>query len=71
MKNFIVLIFTACLISLSSCAARVEVQPAAQVTFVRTLPSNYKIVRVHGKRYYYCNGHHYRKTSRGYVIVRF
>ncbi|HEX9827168.1 MAG TPA: hypothetical protein VGA80_11265 [Flavobacteriaceae bacterium] len=68
MKTFIIIFFAACLMSLSSCVATFDVQPG--VTVIRTLPSHhYKIVRVHGKRYYHCNGHHYRKVRGGYVIV--
>ena len=70
MKTLVIVIFAAGLISLSSCAARVEIQPAS-VTVIRTLPASYKIVRVKGKRYYHCNGHRYRKVRRGYVLVRF
>ena len=70
MKTFVILISTACLLSLTSCAPRARVQTASG-TVVTTRPANYKIVRVHGKRYYFWNGNHYRKARRGYVLVRF
>ncbi|WP_299523406.1 DUF6515 family protein [Winogradskyella sp.] len=58
-------------LSTSSCARRVVVtQPATSVTVVKKLPRQYKIVRVNGKRYYFFNGRHYRKTRNGYVVVR-
>ncbi len=58
-------------LSFSSCASRVVVkQPATTVTVVKKLPRHYKVVRVKGKRYYFFNGNHYRKTRRGYVFVR-
>ncbi|MCB0399075.1 MAG: hypothetical protein KDD26_05510 [Winogradskyella sp.] len=58
-------------LSLNSCARRVVVvQPENTVTVVKKLPREYKIVRVKGKRYYFFNGNHYRKTRNGYVLVR-
>jgi YHS domain-containing protein len=68
MKTFAILISACCIISFSSCATRVVSQPNS-VTIVKTRPANYKMVTVHGKRYYFWNGNHYRKTRRGYVIV--
>ena len=56
-------------ISLTSCARRVVVE-TPRTTVVRVAPKNHKIVVVKGKRYYYWNGRHYRKTNRGYVYVR-
>ena len=57
-------------LSFSSCATRVVVKQPASVTLVKKLPRQYKVVRVKGKRYYFFNGKHYRKTNRGYVFVR-
>ncbi|APY12789.1 hypothetical protein BWZ22_07175 [Seonamhaeicola sp. S2-3] len=56
--------------NLSSCATRVTTTPVSKVTVVKTLPKHYKIVRVKGKRYYFWNGKHYKKTRKGYVVVR-
>lgn len=58
-----------CMLSLSSCATRVIARPNT-VTVIKTPPKNYKIVKVKGKRYYFWNGTHYKKTRRGYVVVR-
>ncbi|NMH89275.1 DUF6515 family protein [Flavivirga algicola] len=69
MRLFIILFFVLCTINLSSCATRVATKPA-KITVVKKAPRHYKIVRVKGKRYYFWNGNHYKKTSRGYVIVR-
>lgn len=55
--------------SLSSCARRVVVRIPA-TTVVKVAPKHHKIVVVKGKRYYYWNGKHYRKTKKGYVFVR-
>jgi hypothetical protein len=57
-------------LSFTSCATRVVVKQPASVTVVKKLPRQYKVVRVKGKRYYFFNGKHYRKTRNGYVIVR-
>lgn len=57
-------------LSFSSCASRVVVKQPATVTVVKKLPRQYKVVRVKGKRYYFFNGKHYRKTRGGYVVVR-
>lgn len=54
----------------TSCARRVVVKQPTTVTVVKKLPRQYKVVRVKGKRYYYFNGKHYRKTRNGYVVVR-
>ncbi|WP_111683148.1 DUF6515 family protein [Winogradskyella tangerina] len=57
-------------LSTSSCAKRVVVAQPATVTVVKKLPRQYKVVRVNGKRYYFFNGRHYKKTRNGYVVVR-
>ncbi|TBM99341.1 hypothetical protein EYD45_15385 [Hyunsoonleella flava] len=69
MRTFVILFSAICMMSLSSCATRVVTRPAS-VTVVKTPPRHYKIVTVKGKRYYFWNGNHYRKTRRGYVITR-
>ncbi|BAO75620.1 DUF6515 family protein [Winogradskyella sp. PG-2] len=63
----LVLVFA---LSFTSCASRVVVKEPTSVTVVKKLPRQYKVVRVKGKRYYFFNGKHYRKTRRGYVFVR-
>ncbi|MFY0712077.1 hypothetical protein J1D01_00240 [Seonamhaeicola sp. NFXS20] len=71
MRTFFILISAFLLFNLSSCATRVTTtRPVTKVTIVKTLPKHYKIVRVKGKRYYFWNGKHYRKTRKGYVVVR-
>ena len=65
----IILIFAFCMLFMSSCATRVVTRPT-NVTVVKTGPRHYKIVKVKGKRYYFWNGNYYKKTRKGYVIVR-
>ena len=70
MKSTILLIALCLMLGTTSCATRVVTRPAT-VTVIKTAPANYKIVKVRGKRYYSWNGNHYRKTRKGYVLVRF
>lgn len=69
MKTFITLLLAIGLLSFNSCARRVIVTPST-VNVVKTPPKHYKVVRLKGKRYYFWNGKHYKKTRRGYVVVR-
>lgn len=69
MRTLILIFSVICLLSISSCATRVVTRPAA-VTVIKTPPKHYKIVTVKGKRYYFWNGKHYKKTRKGYVVVR-
>lgn len=69
MRTFIILISTTCIISLSSCGAGAVSIPT-NVTIIKTASKHYKIVTVKGKRYFFWNGNHYRKTRKGFVIVR-
>jgi len=55
----------------TSCATRVVTPaPATKVVLVKKAPKNHKVVVVKGKRYYSWNGNRYRKTNRGYVLVK-
>ncbi|WP_146191793.1 DUF6515 family protein [Algibacter marinivivus] len=69
MRTLFILLSVICMMTLSSCATRVVTKPAS-VTVVKTAPKHHKTVIVKGKRYYFWNGKHYRKTRRGYVFVR-
>ncbi len=71
MRTFVILISAFLLFNVTSCATRVTTRPVAtKVTIIKTPPRHYKIVKVRGKRYYFWNGKHYRKTNRGYIFVR-
>ncbi len=63
----LVLVFA---LNLNSCARRVVVAQPATVTVVKKLPRQHRVVRVKGKRYYFFNEKHYRKTRNGYVVVK-
>lgn len=69
MKHLFLLLGFVLLLNLNSCARRVVVRQPANVTVVKTLPRNYKVIRINGKRYYTWNGKRYRKTRNGYVVV--
>ena len=69
MKIFIYSLVFSLFLGLTSCATRVKTRPA-KITYVKVAPRNHKVVYVKGNRYYHWNGQHYRKTKRGYVVVR-
>ncbi|MFD1161275.1 MULTISPECIES: DUF6515 family protein [Hwangdonia] len=69
MRTSVILFSVLFMLSATSCATYVETRPA-KVTVIKKAPKHYKIVRVKGKRYYFWNGNHYRKTRKGFVIVR-
>ena len=70
MKKFIFL-FALMAFTFSSCATRVVTTvPTSKVVVVKKAPANHKVVVVKGKRYYRWGGKHYRKTNRGYVLVK-
>jgi hypothetical protein len=70
MKVYVITLFSLLIIGLSSCAQRVA-SPSTNRVVIKNRPTVYKVVKVKGKRYYFWNGNHYRKTKNGYVLVRF
>lgn len=56
-------------LSFSSCATTVHTQPP-KVLVIKKLPKHHRVVYINGHRYYKWNGKHYRKTKRGYVVVK-
>ena len=69
MKSIIIFLSLILLLGTSSCATRVVTKPSS-ITIVKTPPKHYKVVKVKGKRYFFWNGKHYKKTNKGYVFVR-
>ena len=67
MRTLLLLLSVFFVMNLSSCV--VHTRPAAVVA-VKTAPKHHKVVVVKGKRYYFWNGRHYKKTRKGYVVVR-
>ena len=58
-------------ISCTSCVTRVHTRPAYKTAkIVRTVPKTHKVIYVKGKKYYKWNNKHYKKTRKGYVVVR-
>jgi len=58
-------------ISFTSCVTRVHTKPTYKTAkIVRIAPKVHKIVHVKGQKYYKWNNQHYRKTRKGYVVVR-
>lgn len=55
----------------SSCATRTHRQRHVnKTTVIKAVPKDYKIVNIRGQRYYKWNNTHYKKTKKGYVVVR-
>ncbi len=69
MRTFVYILSLLFALNLSSCATRVVTKPTS-VTVIKTPPRQYKVVKVKGKRFYFWNGNHYKKTRRGYTVVR-
>jgi len=69
MRTFVFILSLLFVLNLSSCATR-DVTRSANITVIKTPPRHYKVVKVKGKRYFFWNGNHYKKTRRGYVVVR-
>ena len=69
MRHFLFILGLIFTLSLTSCATRVAVRTPHK-TVVKVAPKHHKIVIVKGKRYYFWNGKHYKKTKRGFVLVR-
>lgn len=55
---------------LTSCVTTVRARPT-NVVVIKKIPRAHKIVYINGHQYYKWNGKHYRKTTKGYVYVRF
>lgn len=71
MRHLLILFAFAFALSSTSCASRVVVRPATStVKVVKVAPKNHKIVVIKGHRYYTWGGRYYKKTSRGFVVVR-
>lgn len=64
----IILVFAA--FTLQSCSVRVIERNRADVVVVKKAPRNHRVVVIKKKRYYTWGGKYYRKTSKGYVLVR-
>ena len=69
MKLLIIIFGITLIFSTTSCVSQVAVRPA-HTNVVKVAPKHHKIVTVKGKRYYFWNGKHYRKTKKGYIVVR-
>ena len=69
MRTLVLIFGIVIVFSTTSCVSRVAVRPA-KTTIVKIAPKHHKIVVLKGKRYYFWNGRHYKKTRKGYVIVK-
>ncbi len=70
MKKLLIILFGSAMLLLgSSCV--VHTRPAhTRTVVVKKAPSYHKVVVIKGKRYYTWNGRYYKRTQRGYVVVK-
>ncbi len=70
MKKLVVILFGCAMLLLgNSCV--VHTRPAhSNVVVVKKAPRHHKVVVINGKRYYTWSGKYYKKTRRGFVVVR-
>jgi hypothetical protein len=70
--KYLITICLAIIFFMNGCARRTVVVTNSPytTTVVKSLPTNHRIVHVKGVKYYYFNGRHYKRTPRGYVLVR-
>lgn len=68
MKKLMILIVFAFMFQ--SCAVRVAERSRTNIVVVKKAPRNHRIVVIKKKRYYTWGGQYYRKTSKGFVLVR-
>lgn len=69
MKRLILIVLFAAF-ALQSCAPRVIERNRGRVVVVKKAPRNHRIVVIKKQRYYTWGGNYYRKTSKGFVLVR-
>ncbi len=69
MKKIILLILFIASFSLESCVVR-QVASKPNLILVKKAPRNHQVVIIKNKKYYRWGGKYYRKTRRGYVVVR-
>jgi len=72
MKRFMYTITLVLFIACStSCVTRTQRKPIHRTTTViRVAPKGHKVVFVKGNKYYKWNNKYYKKTRRGFVVVR-
>ena len=70
MKKLLIVLFGCAMLFLgNSCV--VHTRPAnTRTVVVKKAPRYHKVVVIKGKRYYTWNGRYYKKTQRGYVVVK-
>lgn len=69
-EKHILLLGTLSFLVTTSCATKVVTTAPDKAVIVKKAPQNHSVVYVNGKKYYRWKGNHYRKTRRGFVIVK-
>ncbi|NQX99654.1 MAG: hypothetical protein HRT70_00690 [Flavobacteriaceae bacterium] len=69
MKKIIFVVLLGSLI-MQSCSVRVVERNRGNVVVVKKAPRKHRVVVIKKKRYYTWGGNYYRKTARGFVLVK-
>lgn len=69
MKKIIFVVLLGSLIT-QSCSVRVVERNRGNVVVVKKAPRKHRVVVIKKKRYYTWGGNYYRKTARGFVLVK-
>ncbi|MDY7396538.1 DUF6515 family protein [Aureibaculum sp. 2210JD6-5] len=73
MKNLIIILLIS-ILSIFSTSCVTTVRPAqvhTKTVVVKKAPKHHKVVYVKGYRYYTWGGKYYKKTRKGYIVVKF
>ena len=69
MKKIILLILFVVTFSLESCVVR-QITSKPNLVIVKKAPRNHQVIVIKKKKYYKWAGKYYKKTRRGYFVVR-
>ena len=69
MKKIIFVVLLGSLI-MQSCSVRVVERNRGNVVVVKKAPRKHRVVVIKNQRYYTWGGNYYRKTARGFVLVK-
>ena len=69
MRKLILILLLASFV-FQACAPRIVERNRGRVVIVKRDPRNHKVVVIKKKRYYTWGGKYYRKTSKGFVLVK-
>jgi len=69
MRTLFIIIGIVFALTFKSCATPISVE-SPTVKVIKAAPKHHKIVVVKGKQFYFWNGRYYKKTRKGYIVVK-